>query len=101
VNAVGSDRLTTDTALGEAAGVGNLTAVQALIGAGANVNAPDKEGFTPLHGAAVNGSLEVVRTSLDAGADANRVDSNGKTPLAVAWGHPDVENLIRQRGGHA
>ncbi len=55
---------------------GNHYAVAAkLIEAGANANAVQADGFTPLMGAAQNGNAQMVQLLLDHGADVNaRVD---------------------------
>lgn len=57
---------------------GNHFAVAAkLVEAGANVNAVQADGFTPLMGAAQNGNAELTRLLLDHGADRNaRTDKN-------------------------
>lgn len=61
---------------------------QALIDAGANVNAKGKGGATPLHSAA---SGNVAQTLIDNDADVNAKDNEGYTPLDraangdVAW----------------
>lgn len=57
---------------------GNHYAVAAkLIEAGANVNAIQADGFTPLMGAAQNGNLQMVELLLAHGADVNaRVDKH-------------------------
>ncbi|KAF2018584.1 hypothetical protein BU24DRAFT_100211 [Aaosphaeria arxii CBS 175.79] len=48
---------------------------------GADINAVDKEGRTPLHDAARAGSASVVDLLLDRGAIVAVVDKNGRTPL--------------------
>ena len=58
--------------------------VGALLAAGAEVNAVDKDGDTPLHLASRYGREVVVGALLAAGAEVNAVDNNGKTPLDVA-----------------
>lgn len=50
---------------------GNAGDVVALIGKGADVNARDNEGRTPMHVIAVLGYMEVAQTLIDAGADVN------------------------------
>jgi len=53
--------------------------------AGADLKAPDKDGWTPLHWAAANSkSPEVVQTLLDAVADLNARINSGETPLHTA-----------------
>ena len=61
-----------------------LTNATRLLEAGADVNATDDEGFTPLHFAAQDDSEEVVQLLLDAGADVNVVNNKGETPLYKA-----------------
>ena len=64
---------------------GTLEIVQQLIDAGANVNALDGQGSTPLHRAVLVQPAEyatsLVTTLLRAGADANAMRPNGGAPL--------------------
>jgi ankyrin repeat protein len=64
---------------------GDLAVVQQLIAAGANVNAVDQQGSTPLHRAVLAQPVEyatgLVTTLLRAGADANAMRSKGGAPL--------------------
>jgi len=83
-----------------AASDGNVTAVQKLLNAGADVNAREHEGETPLMYAAVAGRTEVVKLLLNRGADINAVSLNHETALARAVGVNQYETvkLLLDRG---
>ncbi len=55
--------------------------VKLLLAAGADVNAGDVMGMTPLHHAVSEGCLDDVKLLIGAGADVNARDRNGVTPL--------------------
>lgn len=55
--------------------------IQALIGAGADVNSRDNEGKTPIFNACFNASA--VKPLAAAGADLNAKDNNGATPIMM------------------
>src|SRR5262249_22264452 len=63
---------------------GHPETVLALLNGGAEVNATDNSGMTPLHGAAMIGNVDVGRILLDKGADVNRQTLAGYTPLHIA-----------------
>ena len=68
-----------------AAARGDLAEVERLLKAGADVNAKNKSGSTPLHVAvASNPSPAVLEVLLKAGADPRAINGDGKTPHAVA-----------------
>ncbi len=55
-----------------------------LLKAGANPDARDKSGVTPLHRAVRRRGLAAVRALLDGGADVNLKNGSGSTPLFLA-----------------
>lgn len=66
--------------------------IEYLISVGADPNAIDMDGVTPLHRAVRTRSLPAVRALLDGGADPMRPNKRGSTPLRLA-------ELTTGRGG--
>ena len=63
--------------------------IAVLVQAGADPNAPDLNGGTPLHEAAgSNSNPGIIAALLEAGADLDAPDSRGNTPLHSAWSNP-------------
>src|SRR5262245_37592686 len=91
-----------DRALIRAAAEGDISGIDELLRAGANVNCTvDKGEFgSPLTGAAYKGRLDAVRLLLDRGADPN-LGSDG-TPLtnAAEGGHMEIVSLLLDRGAN-
>ena len=54
--------------------------IHTLLNAGANINARNREGNTPLHFAAGNGHTEAIRILLDAGADIDAKNNYRQKP---------------------
>ena len=76
------------TALHHVARSGNADMVWDLIQAGADANAPNIAGQTPLHMAASSlASRELVANLIHARADSNLKDAHGDTPVALAQRH--------------
>jgi len=90
------------TALHHAATVGPVEMVRALLDAGANVNAKDSRGFTPLTLtiAADHQDLAIVRLLIERGADVNCRAGTGETPLdwAEKFGFPQAVALLTKAG---
>jgi uncharacterized protein len=80
-----------------------LEAVKFLLDLGADVNAANDDGNTPLHGAASLGLDTVARFLIDKGADVNARNADGRTPVGVAEendpAYLGTAKLIRAAGG--
>ncbi len=83
VDVTGADAADGATALHWAACAGHHPAVRALLARGADANARDNFGQTPVTAAAVSCSAPVLRTLLRAGGDVNVAMKDGWTPLAT------------------
>ena len=81
-----------DTLLHKAAGSNdgddnwNVAVANYLVSKGANVNAKDIIGRTPLHWAVVKRRVDVAKFLVSKGADVNARDNNGQTPIINAMG---------------
>ena len=77
---------------------GNIEAVKQHIAAGADVNAKDENGVTPLHWTETE---EIAELLIAAGADVNAKDNRGDTPLdtAIRRKRPETADLLRKHGG--
>jgi ankyrin repeat protein len=68
---------------------------------GADVNAKNVDGWTPLHEAAFGGRKEIVELLISNGADVNaKHDGFGTTPLhrAAYRGHKEIVELLIGKG---
>lgn len=84
-------------------GVSDRDVIEFLDERGANLNARDEAGLTPLHRAAAAGRLELATRLIRAGVDVNRQDAQGRTPLSIALEarNRDIIELLRQNGALA
>jgi ankyrin repeat protein len=86
----------------EAVKKGNIDLVKSLISSGANINAKDDRGMTPLHEAAYYGQREVAKVLIAKGANVNETDTAGQTPLHIAanFGAKFVPELLLANGAN-
>lgn len=76
----------------------SLACVNLLLERGADPNARQSGGFTPLHSAAQNGSVEMVKVLLERGADRSLATDDGRLALDFAKekGHTAVIALLER-----
>jgi len=80
---------------------GNTDMVKSLVSSpGADVNATNERGSTPLLEAARYGHDEICRVLIAAGANTKAKDNDGKTALmlAIQGNHNDVVRVLKQAG---
>jgi uncharacterized protein len=86
-----------DTPLHVAAIRGDAAMIEALLNAGAQIDAAGEHQYTPLHEAVEQGHIEAVQLLLSRGASLTSQTDDGATPLELArsMGHRDIEILLR------
>ena len=80
---------------------GNIEAVRQHLDAGADVNAKDEDGWTPLHWAAWEGHRQITELLIVSDADVNAKDEIGMTPLhwaAVLGRKNEIVELLITNG---
>lgn len=92
-----SKTLSLDDQLINAAGFGDNALVEKLLSEGANINAVDPAGMTPIAKASAKGQRTTVLILLRKGADKQIRDKAGKAALdhASETGHESIANILR------
>ena len=86
----------------EAAKAGNIKAVKQHLAAGADVNAKNDYGETPLRWSAWGGRKEIAELLISNGADVNAQGESGRTPLDLATQskrNRETADVLRKHGG--
>ena len=86
-----------DISIYDAANDGNIEAVKQHLADGADVNAKNDFGSTPLIAAALKGHKEIAELLISEGADVNAKNDRGQTPLD--WAEVEIADLLRKHGG--
>ena len=79
---------------------GHIDLVKKMLSYGADVNAKNNGGNTPLHLASYEGYTEIVKLLLEHGADVNAKNNYGETSLywASSNGYSAIVKLLKQHG---
>ncbi len=90
------------TALTYAAALGQMYAVKALLGNGADPNLTNMVGYSPLMAAARNCRHRCAMLLIDAGAEVDATDDWGYTALMLAAndGLPETVNMLLEHGAN-
>ena len=82
----------------QAASLENIGAVKQHLAGGADVNAKNVDGWTPLHEAAFGGRKEIVELLISNGAHVNAKTKNDQTPLdfAIRFKRTKTAELLRK-----
>lgn len=93
-------QMTDGEKLRKAAHKGEFEEIKVLIQKGADVNAPDENGATALHSAAVTHNFTIVRYLVSHGADVNAKTKTGLTPLHLTAheGFKELSLFLVQNG---
>jgi ankyrin repeat protein len=77
--------------LAKAVSKGSFNDIQALVEKGADINAQDKYGYTPLLHALKNKQEQITKFLVEKGANVNLCDMNGVSPLRMAEARSSIE----------
>jgi len=87
------------TALHRAVILGNVQMMEALVDAGARIDAVTSNGYTTAHFAAASGNLKMVESLAKRGADWTMFNKAEETAEDLAWayGYEDVVEFLQER----
>jgi ankyrin repeat protein len=86
---------TGETALGLAAGIGDIGMARVLLDHGADAEL--RSSAKPLIRAAQRDKVEMVKLLIERGADVNRMDEKGQTALAAA-SNKEIKKMLKEAG---
>jgi uncharacterized protein len=87
-----------DLQLIDAVKTGQLSKVEDVLNAGADIHQQDEQGWTPLNWAAGKGNADIVSLLLNRGADVFRTGRDQRTPykIALAAKHTEAARLLKK-----
>ena len=88
--------------IGEAAGRGDIKAIERHIMAGKDLNQRGTDKSTPLMSAITFGRVEVAKALIEAGADLDLKNKDGSTTLLIAsfFAHPEIVEALLDAGAN-
>lgn len=80
---------------------GNVVSTEMLVEKGADINAVDSLDKTALHYSIRHNDKELTKLLIDRDTDINAIDYTGRTATSIAqdWGHKDIFDFLKSKGG--
>jgi ankyrin repeat protein len=73
----------------------DLAQAKTLLEEGANPNAKDIFGISPLHWATIDRNIEIILLLIDKGADINAKDNDGRPPISYSDDNETIKALLK------